>query len=76
MTENSLQTESARIDAEIADLKEQLRTYEERIHGDIKNQADPNWNRVRGIDNRIRDIVLRLVELEREQIELRIASAQ
>jgi hypothetical protein len=76
MTEKPLDTESARIEAEITALKEQLRAYEERIHGELKLDPDPNWNRIRGIENRIREIVLRLVELEREQIELHISSGR
>jgi hypothetical protein len=74
MTQNSPTPESERIDAEIALLKAQLADYEERIHGQLKKEPNPNWNRIRGIENRIREIVLRLVELEREQIEARIAS--
>jgi hypothetical protein len=72
MTQNPPDTEAARIDAEIEALKGQLRAFEETIHGELKSEPEPNWNRIRGIENRIREIVLRLVDLERALIELHI----
>jgi hypothetical protein len=66
-------SEETRIDEEIARLREQLRTFEERIHGDLLRKPQPNINRINGIERRIRQIVLRIVELEREKIELRVA---
>jgi len=74
MTQNSPSPDLETIEAEIASLKAQLAEYEERIHGQLKIERNPNWNRIRGIENRIREIVLRIVELEREQIEARIAA--
>ena len=73
--EPSLESEVARIQTERERLRAQLRAFEEKVHGELLLEPKPNWNRIRGVESRIRDVVLRLVELEREEIAARVAAS-
>jgi hypothetical protein len=75
MTEQEFAQASADLDAEAGALRERLQDLEELVHGKLVDETERNIVRVAAIERQIREIVLRLCEIEREQIELRVAKA-
>ena len=64
---------SAELAAEEAGLRERLRALEALIHDRLKRDLEGNMKKIEEVERELRAIVLRLVQIEREQIELRIA---
>jgi hypothetical protein len=75
MTDDEYAQASAQLDEEAGRLRERLEALEEIIHGKLIAEAEKHIGRVEAIERQIREIVLRLCEVEREQTELRIAEA-
>lgn len=75
MTEDDLGTDEARLTAERASLIERLRSLEDDVHSHQSRDKSAHADRIDSMEKEIRKIVLRLVEIEREEIELRIAAS-
>ena len=75
MSEPDLVAQAAALAAEETALRERLRSLEDDLHSLLRRGAHASADRADSIEREIRKIVLRLVEIEREQIELRIAAS-
>ncbi len=75
MTEDDLGTDEARLTAERASLIERLRALEDDVQAHRSTKPGAHADRIDSLEKEIRKIVLRLVEIEREEIELRIAAS-
>ena len=75
MTHEEFQKASTELSTEVAMLRERLHYFENLVHDRLNRDTHEHFGRINNAEKHIRDIVLRLVELEREQIELNIAKA-
>jgi hypothetical protein len=75
MTEQEYEQAAAELTDEAARLRERLRALEQIIHGKLLPDAAKHLGRIEAIERQIVAIVLRLSEIERDQIDLRIVRA-
>jgi len=73
MTEDEYTTASTELATEAATLRERLHYFENLVHDRLARDTHEHYGRINNAEKHIRDIVLRLVEIEREQIELNIS---
>ncbi len=74
MTVSDLEARAGEIAAEETRLRDELREVEDVIHTRLRRDAHANAEKIEQLEKRVRAIVLRLSALERERIELTIAS--
>ena len=75
MSETDLEAQVAALTGEEATLRDGLRSLEDDLQTQLRRGAHASGKDVDTIEREIRRIVLRLVEIEREKIELNVASS-
>lgn len=75
MTEEEFARASAELDEEARSLRDRLHTLEEIVHGKLLKDAEEHLGRIAAVERQIREIVLRLCDIEREKTDLRIVKA-
>ena len=75
MTAGDLDVQIATLASEEASLRTRLREIEEEIHSVLRRDAHANAERMTEREKEVRRIVLRLVEIERERIEVTISES-
>jgi len=75
MTEPDLEAQAAALAAEETTLRERLRSLEDDLQSLLHGAAHASVDHADSTEREIRKIVLRLVAIEREQIELKIAAS-
>jgi hypothetical protein len=75
MTAQDLDSREAALSAERDALLGRIRALEDDVHTVLMRDPHANADRIGSVEREIRKIVLRLVEIEREQIEVRIAAS-
>lgn len=75
MTAHDLDIQADALTAEETELRERLRAIEDTVHSRLRRDERANAHAIAAAEKEIRTIVLRLVALERERIELRVAAS-
>jgi hypothetical protein len=74
MTTDNVDARATELADEESGLKERLRAIEDEIQTKLRHEGHAGA-RIDAAERDVRKIVLRLVEIEREQIELRVAAS-
>ncbi len=72
MTDEEFNKASTGLSTEASALREELHYFENLVHDRLNRDLETHNGRINNAERRIREIVLRLVEIEREQIELNV----
>ena len=75
MTAGDVDVQIAILASEAASLRTRLRDIEDEIHSVLRRDAHGNVERITECEKEVRRIVLRLVELERERIEVTLTES-
>jgi hypothetical protein len=75
MTPEDQGAQMAALAAEETALRDRLRALEDELHTTLRRDPHGNAARIDAAERELRKIVLRLVEIEREQIELRLSAS-
>ena len=75
MTAGDVDVQLATLASEEESLRTSLRAIEDEVHTVLRRDTHANADRLAAREREIRRIVLRLVELERERIELAISES-
>ena len=75
MSETDLEAQVAALAAEQTTLRDRLRSLEDDLQAQLRRGDHASSGDVDKVEREIRKIVLRLVAIEREQIELNIAAS-
>jgi hypothetical protein len=75
MTAGDLDVQIATLASEESSLRTRLRALEDEIHSVLRRDSHANAERLAVHEKEIRRIVLRLVEIERERIEVTISES-
>ncbi len=75
MTDGDIDAQRSALDAEESELRTRLRALEELVHSRLLPDRRSNATAIDRAEREIRSVVLRLVEMERDRIELNIAAS-
>lgn len=73
MASEDLDAQDAALTAEESQLRNDLSLLHDELHGNLGRDVHHHAEAIASLEKRVRAIVLRLTQLERERIELNIA---